>query len=64
MVALRRPDTPCLWEVAKGLVEEYAATLGVPLDFQNFEQERGHLASGKQLGKARNQVSYGGSGAT
>jgi hypothetical protein len=27
------------------LVEEYAATLGVPLDFQNFEQERTHLAT-------------------
>jgi GNAT superfamily N-acetyltransferase len=45
MVALIRPDSPRLWEVAKGLVEEYAATLGVPLDFQNFEQERTHLAT-------------------
>jgi GNAT superfamily N-acetyltransferase len=45
MVALIRPDSPRLWEIARGLVEEYAATLGVPLDFQGFEHERIHLAA-------------------
>lgn len=44
MVALIRPDSPRRWEVARELVEEYAATLGVPLDFQGFEYERLHLA--------------------
>jgi putative acetyltransferase len=44
MVALIRPDPPRQWEAARELVEEYAATLGVPLDFQGFEYERRHLA--------------------
>jgi GNAT superfamily N-acetyltransferase len=44
MVALIRPDSPRLWAISRELVEEYAATLGVPLDFQGFEHERWHLA--------------------
>jgi putative acetyltransferase len=43
MVALIRTDSPRQWEAARELVEEYAATLGVPLDFQGFEYERWHL---------------------
>jgi GNAT superfamily N-acetyltransferase len=45
MVALIRPDSPRLWDIARALVEEYAATLGVPLDFQDFAHERRHLPS-------------------
>jgi GNAT superfamily N-acetyltransferase len=45
MVALIRPDSSLRWAIARELVEEYAATLGTPLDFQGFEHERLHLAA-------------------
>jgi len=45
MVALIRPNSSLRWAIARELVEEYAATLGIPLDFQGFEHERLHLAA-------------------
>ena len=44
MIVLVRPTSSALWEEAARLVDEYAASLGVALDFQNFEHERAHLA--------------------
>ena len=44
MTRLLRPDSPLLWAVAGQLVDEYAASLGVSLDFQDFAHERRHLA--------------------
>ncbi len=39
MITLVQPDSARLWTVAKGLVEEYAATLHIRLDFQDFARE-------------------------
>ena len=44
MIALVRPTSAALWEEAARLVDEYAASLDVALDFQNFAHERAHLA--------------------
>ena len=44
MVALIRATSPDEWAVAGRLVDEYAASLGIALDFQNFAHERTHLA--------------------
>ncbi len=44
MNVLVRADSPELWTAAGTLVDEYAASLGVPLDFQDFAHERAHLA--------------------
>src|SRR5688572_9440744 len=44
MVILVRPESPDLWRAAAVLVDDYAASLGVPLDFQDFDRERAHLA--------------------
>ena len=43
MPELIQPDSPSLWEVARVLVREYAASLGVSLDFQNFDDELQHF---------------------
>ena len=37
------PDSPSLWETARVLVREYAASLNVSLDFQNFDEELLHF---------------------
>jgi putative acetyltransferase len=39
MPDLLHPDSPQLWQIARDLVREYAATLNVNLAFQNFDQE-------------------------
>jgi len=44
MVTLVRPQSLDLWNVAAELVDEYAAALGISLDFQDFGHERAHLA--------------------
>lgn len=36
---LQQPDSPELWSVARGLVEEYATSLNVDLGFQDFHDE-------------------------
>jgi len=43
MTQLIHPDSPVLWETARLLVREYAATLNVSLDFQNFDEELLHF---------------------
>ena len=43
MIELIHPDLPRLWETARGLVREYAASLKVNLDFQNFDEELLHF---------------------
>jgi putative acetyltransferase len=43
MVELLHPDSPSLWETARTLVREYAASLNVSLDFQNFDHELLHF---------------------
>jgi len=43
MANIIQPDTPQLWETARLLVREYAASLNVNLDFQNFEEELLHF---------------------
>jgi putative acetyltransferase len=43
MVELIHPDSPSLWDTARTLVREYAASLNVSLDFQNFDDELLHL---------------------
>jgi putative acetyltransferase len=43
MTQLIHPDSPALWEIARLLVREYAASLNVSLDFQNFEHELLHF---------------------
>jgi putative acetyltransferase len=40
---LIHPDSAALWETARTLVREYAASLNVSLDFQNFDHELLHL---------------------
>ncbi|PYM19006.1 MAG: hypothetical protein DMD81_04530 [Candidatus Rokuibacteriota bacterium] len=39
VVYLRRADSPELWSAARRLIEEYAASLDVDLEFQNFRDE-------------------------
>lgn len=39
MIELLHPDSAQLWETARTLVREYAASLNVNLDFQNFDEE-------------------------
>jgi ribosomal protein S18 acetylase RimI-like enzyme len=43
-VQLVRAVTPHDWAEARRLIEEYAASLGVDLCFQNFDEEIEHLA--------------------
>ena len=43
MVTLIRPRSAEQWSEAARLVSEYAASLNVALDFQDFEHERAHL---------------------
>src|SRR5580692_4711712 len=43
MTELIHPDSPSLWETARTLVREYAASLNVSLDFQNFDHELLHF---------------------
>ena len=43
-IELRQPVTAEEWGVARRLVEEYAASLGVDLSFQDFAHEIEHLA--------------------
>ena len=43
MTQLIHPDSPALWETARTLVREYAASLNVSLDFQNFDEELLHF---------------------
>jgi putative acetyltransferase len=43
MTELIRPDSPELWQIARTLVREYAASLNVSLDFQNFDDELLHF---------------------
>jgi putative acetyltransferase len=45
MPELIHPDSPELWETARSLVREYAASLNVNLAFQNFEEELLHFES-------------------
>jgi putative acetyltransferase len=43
MAELIHPDSASLWEAARVLVREYAASLGVSLDVQNFDEELRHF---------------------
>jgi len=43
MPRLIHPDSAELWETARLLVREYAASLNVNLDFQNFDEELRHF---------------------
>jgi putative acetyltransferase len=43
MAELIHPDSPPLWDTARTLVREYAASLNVNLDFQNFDEELLHF---------------------
>jgi putative acetyltransferase len=43
MIDLVRPNSPELWAAATRLVEEYASSLDVDLDFQNFDEEIANL---------------------
>src|SRR5688572_2047763 len=43
--SLIQPHSPELWGIAVEMVDEYAASLQFALDFQNFAQERAHLAA-------------------
>lgn len=43
MFELVRPDSAPLWNVARRLVDEYAASLQIDLSFQDFARERDHL---------------------
>jgi ribosomal protein S18 acetylase RimI-like enzyme len=43
MPELLHPDSPQLWEIARNLVREYAASLNVNLAFQNFDDELLHF---------------------
>lgn len=44
-VVFHQPEAPQDWARARGLVEEYAASLGVDLGFQNIAHELDHLSS-------------------
>ncbi|WP_431259626.1 GNAT family N-acetyltransferase [Roseateles chitinivorans] len=37
------PDSPPLWEEARAIMREYAQSLDIDLDFQNFDQELASL---------------------
>lgn len=68
MPELIHPDSPELWETARGLVREYASSLGVSLDFQNFEEELRHFETvyappGGAFLLARNEGEFVGCGA-
>jgi putative acetyltransferase len=43
MIELGSPNSASLWETARDLVREYAASLNVNLDFQNFDYELLHF---------------------
>lgn len=43
-MTLHVPDSPELWIEARRLVEEYAGSLGVDLEFQNFQHELESMA--------------------
>jgi putative acetyltransferase len=43
MAELIHPNSPQLWTIARDLVREYAASLNVNLDFQNFDEELLHF---------------------
>jgi putative acetyltransferase len=43
-ITLIQPDSAETWRQARALVEQYAASLGVDLSFQNFNHELDHLA--------------------
>jgi putative acetyltransferase len=43
MTDLIHPDSRELWQTARTLVREYAASLNVNLDFQNFDEELSHF---------------------
>jgi putative acetyltransferase len=43
MAELIRPRSSSLWQTARDLVREYAASLNVSLDFQNFDDELLHF---------------------
>jgi putative acetyltransferase len=68
MIELIHPDSPSLWEKARALVREYAASLGVSLDFQNFDEELRHFETeyappGGAFLLARNENEFVGCGA-
>ncbi len=44
-IKLQQPQSPEDWRQARGLVEEYAASLQLDLGFQNIAHELGHLSS-------------------
>ena len=44
-ICLTQPQLPEDWLQARRLIEEYAASLGLDLGFQNFAHELEHLAS-------------------
>jgi putative acetyltransferase len=68
MTEVIHPDSPALWDAARVLVREYAASLGISLDFQNFDDELKQFESeyapptGTFL-LARNEVDFLGCGA-
>jgi ribosomal protein S18 acetylase RimI-like enzyme len=43
MTELFQPNSSTLWETARTLVREYAASLNISLDFQNFDHELLHF---------------------
>ena len=68
MIELVSPNSASLWETARDLVREYAASLNVNLDFQNFDDELLHFeteyaAPAGTFLLARNQDEFLGCGA-